>query len=144
VGHVVVITLVGELQARKGDTFVYCGPLSECRECKLKTVCFNLDVGRWYKVSSVREKHHECKVHEKGVRVVEAEQIGIPASVPARSAVEGTTISFEPRQCSSFYCENYRLCHPTGVVGGAKYQVSEVVGDLECADGRPLKRVTLN
>jgi len=139
----VVITLVGELQAKKGETFVYCGPLSECRECKLKTVCFNLDVGRWYKVSSVREKHHECKVHERGVRVVEAEPIGIPASVPARSAVEGTTLSFEPRQCNSVYCDCYRLCHPMGVAGGMKYQVLQVLGDIPCEDGQPLKKVTL-
>ena len=139
----VIITLVGELQAKKGNTFVYCGPLSECRECKLKTVCFNLDVGRWYRVSSVREKHHDCKVHEGGVRVVEAEPTGIPASIPARSAMEGITISFEPRQCDSVQCENYRLCHPTGVAGGARYQVSEVIGDMQCEDGRPLKKVTL-
>jgi len=139
----VVITLLGELQARKDGVFVYCGPLSECRECKLKTVCFNLDVGKWYKVSSVREKHHDCRVHEGGVRVIEAEPVGIPASIPARSAVEGTTISFEPRQCSSIDCESYRLCHPIGIIGGAKYQISEVVDDVQCADGRPLKKVTL-
>lgn len=139
----VVITLVGELQARKGETFVYCGPLSECRECKLKTVCFNLDVGRLYRVSSVRQKHHECKIHENGVRVIEAEPIGIPASVPSKSAVEGTMISFEPRQCNSIYCGSYRLCHPLGVASGTKYQVAEVHGEIACEDGLPLKKVTL-
>lgn len=139
----VVITLVGEMQAKKGETFVYCGPLSECRECKLKTVCFNLDVGRWYSVSSVREKHHDCKIHEGGVRVVEVEAVGIPASVPTRTAIEGTTLSFEPRQCDSISCESYRLCHPTGISGGMKYQVLQVLGDVDCEDGRPLKKVTL-
>jgi hypothetical protein len=139
----VVITLVGELQAKKGETFVYTGPLSECRECKLKTVCFNLDIGKWYTVGAVREKHHDCKVHEGGVRVVEAEPAGIPASIPARSAVEGTIISFEPRQCDSFGCESFILCHPTGVSGGAKYQVSKVLDDIDCEEGRPLKKVIL-
>ena len=140
----VVITLVGELQAKKGATFVYTGPLSECRDCKLKTVCFNLDAGRWYRVSSVRHKHHDCKVHEGGVRVVEAEPVGIPASVPIKSAVEGTTVSFEPRKCSIISCESYRLCHPLGISSRTKFQISEVDGEVTCESGQPLRRVTLN
>jgi len=140
----VVITLVGELQARKGETFVYCGPLSECRDCKLKTVCFNLDVGRWYRISSVREIHHDCKIHERGVRVVAAEPIGIPASVPSKSAIEGTSLAFEPRECDSISCGNYRLCHPIGISPGTKFRISTVFGEVDCDDGQQLKKVFLS
>lgn len=140
----VVITLVGEMLAKKGVSFVYAGPLSECRDCKLKTVCFNLDVGRWYRVGSVRNKHHECKVYEGGVRVVEVDAIGIPASVPSKSAIEGATVSFEPRLCDVISCGSYRLCHPTGLVGGMKFQISDVTGEVSCQNGYPLRKVTLS
>jgi hypothetical protein len=140
----VIITLVGELLAKKDATFVYNGPISDCRDCKLKTVCFNLDSGRWYRISTVRNKHHECKVHEKGVRVIEVELTGIPASVPIKSAVEGTTVSFEPRRCGILSCENYRLCNPLGITNGAKFQVSEVGGEISCESGQLLRRVTLS
>ncbi|MDH4123851.1 MAG: UPF0179 family protein [Thermoplasmata archaeon] len=137
------ITLIGELLAKKGETFVYLGPLSECRDCKLKTVCFNLDVGKWYTISSVREIHHDCKIHENGVRVVEAEPVGIPASVLSRYAIEGISISFEPNRCSYFSCENYRLCNPIGINSGGKYQVTTVFNEIECKNGQPMKKVFL-
>jgi len=139
----VVITLVGKLQAKKGETFVYCGPLSECRDCKLKTVCFNLDVGKWYKVANVRNIHHECKIHESGVRVIEAEPIGIPASVPSKSAIEGTSILFEPRRCGRIGCSSFRLCNPVGINPGAKYQITTVFEEVLCDEGRLMKRVFL-
>lgn len=139
----VVITLVGELQARKGETFAYTGPISECRDCKLKTICFNLDAGKWYRISNVRSIHHDCKIHENGVRVIEAEPIGIPASVPNKSAVEGTTIAFEPRRCNSVSCANYRYCHPVGISSGGKYHVTSVLGDVDCENGQTLRRVLL-
>ena len=139
----VVITLVGELQAKKGETFAYTGPISECRNCKLKTICFNLDAGKWYRVSNVRNIHHECKIHENGVRVIEVEPIGIPASVPSKSAVEGTTIAFEPRRCRSFSCAYYRFCNPVGVNSGGKYRVTGVLGDVDCVNGQALRRVLL-
>jgi len=55
----VAITLVGEKQAREGQMFVFVGPLTECRDCKLKTVCFNLEEGRTYVIKSVRTVHHD-------------------------------------------------------------------------------------
>jgi len=139
----VVITLVGELQAKKGETFAYNGPLSECRDCKLKTICFNLDAGKWYRIANVRSIHHECKIHENGVRVVEAELVGIPASIPSKSAIEGTVIAFEPRRCGEFSCASYKLCNPVGISPGAKYRVTSVLEDVDCEDGRALRKVLL-
>ena len=65
----VIITLIGEHLAKEGEEFVYRGPLTECRDCKLKGVCFNLDAGGLYRIRSVRPVHHECRIHEEGVRV---------------------------------------------------------------------------
>lgn len=139
----VVITLLGELQAKKDEIFVYCGPLADCRDCRLKTVCFNLDEGKWYRVNAVRDIHHDCRIHEDGVRVVEAEPVGIPASIPARYAVEGTTIQFEPRLCNSLKCENRRLCRPVGIPTGARYQITTVKGEISCENGKSLRSVIM-
>lgn len=139
----VVVTLVGELLAKENEVIVYFGPLSECRECKLKTVCFNLDLGHWYKVVSVREVHHECKIHEEGVRVVEVEAFDIPAVIQSKIAVEGTMLKFESPKCSSISCANFRLCHPIGVSDGNKYTISSVFDDVDCEEGKNLKRVHL-
>jgi uncharacterized protein (UPF0179 family) len=139
----VVITLVGELQARQGGTFAYTGPISECRDCKLKTICFNLDAGKWYKIVNVRSIHHDCRLHENGVRVVEAEPVGIPAAIPSKSAIEGTVIAFEPRRCGTVSCENYRLCNPIGVTPGGKYRVTSVLEEVSCEDGQALKKVLM-
>lgn len=140
----VVVTLVGELLAKRDEIFVYCGPLSECRECKLKTVCFNLDIGRRYRVSSIRDVHHECKIHEDGVRVVEVESIEVPASIPSRFAVEGTSFVFESRSCPILSCEHYRFCHPCGVIDGTRYRISSVEWDISCELGHSLKKAMLS
>ncbi|PJB22268.1 MAG: hypothetical protein CO114_00925, partial [Euryarchaeota archaeon CG_4_9_14_3_um_filter_38_12] len=71
----VLVTLVGEKIAKKDNEFIYIGSLPECRGCKLKTVCFNLDEGRRYKITNIRDIHHDCKIHEGGVRIVEVEKI---------------------------------------------------------------------
>ncbi|MFA7622902.1 MAG: UPF0179 family protein, partial [Candidatus Methanomethylophilaceae archaeon] len=60
----VLVTLIGESQARIGNRFYYLGPSLECRECRFKNVCFNLEVGRMYEVTELRDVHHECEMHE--------------------------------------------------------------------------------
>ena len=66
-----LVTLVGERLANEDEEFVYLGPNNECKNCKLKTVCFNLKPGRQYKITNVREKQHNCNVHEGNVVVVQ-------------------------------------------------------------------------
>lgn len=71
----VLVTVVGEQQCKKGFEFVFGGPLAECRECKVKNVCFHLEQNKEYRVTETRDVHHECKIHEGGVRVVEVEKL---------------------------------------------------------------------
>jgi hypothetical protein len=139
----VAVTLVGEKQAKEGRTFVFLGPLGECRDCRLKTVCFNLEEGRTYAITAVRNVHHDCKIHESGVRVVEVEKAPIRASVYPRNALEGTTVVWEQKDCPNIGCPNFLLCGPRGMKPGEKYRVVKVLGFLECPDGVQLKEVML-
>jgi len=128
----VIVTLVGEHQAVEGEKFVYRGPLTECKECKLKTVCFNLDPGSVYRIKSIREVHHECKVHEDGVRVVEVEKIPMRCAVSSKYAIEASTITLTGSHCDYIGCDNYRLCNPLGAVRNTKWRVIAVHGEIEC------------
>jgi len=134
----VIITLIGEHQAKEGHEFIYMGPTTECRECRLKTVCFNLDFGSTYRITALRDVHHECKMHEDGVRVVEVERIPIRAAVPAKLAIEGSTITFEGIRCGDLACESYAVCHPAGVGNATKWKVSKVHGDIKCPEEKKL------
>lgn len=139
----VIVTLVGELQAREGMEFVYMGPLTECKECRLKAVCFNLDPGSTYRITAVRDVHHECRVHEEGVHVVEVEKIPMRCTVPSKYAIEGSVITFTNSRCDDVGCEHYRLCNPPGPVKNTKRRVLSVHGDVSCPRGQSLKEVEL-
>jgi hypothetical protein len=139
----VVITLIGEHQARKGEMFVYRGPLTECRDCKLKAVCFNLEAGGLYRITNVRDVKHECRIHEGGVCVVEVEKEKHNAALPMRSAIEGSTITFEVMKCDELGCENWRLCHPMGPEKSTKFRVAKVNKELKCLAGNRMIAVML-
>ena len=139
-----IVTLIGENLAKKGMEFVYVGPLTECRDCKLRNACFNLEPGRMYKITKVRDTKHECKIHEGGkVRAVEVEKVPVEAAIPAKMAVEGTMIRFEPEKCMNLGCENYALCNPLGLKEGSKYRIKKIKGDVKCPEGNTLKLVLL-
>ena len=74
----VLVTLVGEQLAVEGEEFTYLGSNNECRNCQLKTVCFNLKPGRKYRITKLRDKHHDCNIHEGKVIVVEVEELPAP------------------------------------------------------------------
>ncbi len=139
----VLVTLIGERQVKEGNEFVYTGPLSECKDCRLKGVCFNLEEGKRYRISSVRMLHHTCRVHEDGVRVVEVETVPVDAVVSVKSAVEGSTVTLEFPKCGEIGCEHYRLCHPLGLKDRQKATIIEVKKKVNCPRKRPLKRVKL-
>ncbi|NLT37208.1 MAG: UPF0179 family protein [Methanomassiliicoccus sp.] len=139
----VVITLIGEHLAKEGDEFVYRGPLTECRDCKLKGVCFNLDTGGLYRINAVRSVKHLCRIHEEGVRVVEVQKLQQKCALPQKYALEGSTITFEEVKCKSPGCENYRICHPMGLEKNMKFRVRSIDGDIKCPEGHRLVAVTL-
>jgi len=129
------ITLVGERQAVAGHEFVYRGPHPECRECRVKAACLNQDVGKRYRIAKVREVSHPCLLNEERVRVVEVEPAPPECSVPARGAVDGAIVAYEPLVCANAACPNYRLCHPTGIERGTRLRILEVRRELDCPLG---------
>ena len=55
-----MVTLIGKKLAKEGNEIMYLGITQKCKNCKLKTVCSNLQEGRVYKIVKVREKFHEA------------------------------------------------------------------------------------
>ena len=136
-----MITLIGKALAEEGLEFQYRGPLMECRTCKLKNVCFNLDEGKWYRITKIRDKEHDCKIHEGGkVVTVEVEEIPVPIIISAKNVVEGETITYKPVNCRDAKCEYYPLCHPIGLREGDKIKIVKVLENVEC-DKKNLKKV---
>jgi uncharacterized protein (UPF0179 family) len=72
-----LVTLIGEKLAKENDEFIYLGPQNDCKNCKLKTVCFNLKTGGRYKITKVRDKRHSCSLHEGNAAVVEVQEISV-------------------------------------------------------------------
>jgi uncharacterized protein (UPF0179 family) len=138
----VLVTLVGEQLAKKDNDFIYMGSLSECKDCKLKNVCFNLEEGCRYKITNIRDVRHDCKIHEGGVRIVEVEKTPLPATVESKKAIEGETITMGPN-CANIGCEFYNLCVPPGVKSGMKLKISKIKGDIKCPEEKKLKEVLL-
>jgi uncharacterized protein (UPF0179 family) len=140
----VLVTVVGEHQCRKGFEFVFGGPIAECRDCKVRNVCFHLEPNRRYRVTEVRSVHHECKVHEEGVRVVEVEKVPTRAALPSRAAVEGSMVTFEETNCTHIGCPNYRLCKPADAAEGMRFRIISVGEEIECLKGKSLRLVVLD
>lgn len=129
------VTLVGERQAVVGHEFVYRGPQPECRECKVKAVCLNQDVGSRYRILSVREVTHPCLLNEERARAVEVELAPPETSLPHRQAIEGAVLAYEPLVCANAACPNYRLCHPVGIGPGRRVKILSVGRELTCPLG---------
>ena len=139
-----LITLIGTSQAHEGNEFYFVGPLNDCRECKLKGVCFNLEPGSKYRVLEVRSQTHEC--HEylgEEVTATVVEKIPTPAAIPKKQAIDGSMITYQESKCENLACENYRLCHAPGKTEGSKYSIKTVYGDIECPKGDKLVKVDL-
>ena len=140
----VLVTVVGERQCKKGFEFVFGGPLAECRDCKVRNVCFHLEPNRRYRVTEVREVHHECKVHEEGVRVVEVEKLPTRSALNSKAAIEGSMVTFEETNCPHIGCPNYRLCKPVGASEGMRFRITAIEGEIDCLRGKNLTAVLLD
>ncbi|MBO4569438.1 MAG: UPF0179 family protein [Candidatus Methanomethylophilaceae archaeon] len=140
----VLITLLGEPQAVVGKEFYFVGPMNDCKECKLKGVCFNLEPGSKYRVVEIRPQLHECHEYldDKVVAAV-VEKIPTKAAVPKKQAIEGSMITYQESKCERLDCPNYRLCHAPGKVAGMKYSVQSVDDDLDCPEDEKMVGVDL-
>lgn len=133
-----LITLIGEPQARAGAEFYFMGPLTECKDCRLKGVCFNLEPGSRYRVVDVRNQRHPCEVSEGDVVAVEVEKVPTPGAVPKKGAMEGVTITYSEPKCQEVGCANFGRCHAVGKRDGQKYTVVRLGRDLDCPIGEKM------
>jgi uncharacterized protein (UPF0179 family) len=138
------VTLVGTVLAKQGIEFIYEGEAAECDTCKVKKACNNLQIGRKYRVVSVRSTHHECLVHFNGATAVEVMEAPITVLINADMAIVNSKIKID-LSCNKSDCRSYPLCRPDGVVDGEKYIVTDVLGNASdiCAKGRALKLVDI-
>lgn len=137
-----IITAVGSGQAKEGYVFIYFGPVNECRECRYKNACINLEKGKMYTVTAVRkDKTHECKVHEQTITIVEVDKVPFERCIPSSKAIEGSTVTLDKINCKELDCPNYRKCNPLIHEPNEKYRIVNIVGDAECRLGKSLKIV---
>ena len=137
------VTLVGLKQAKKDMVFVFKGPLLECRDCKYKQVCFNLEEGKRYKVTAIRDATHECEIHEGGVRAVEVEVIPFEGAISGRMVLEGSIVPLDDKGCGNRGCPHFRMCHPPDKKIGNKFKIIKVLGAVECPEDRRVTKCLL-
>ena len=135
--------MIGDPHAHIGNRFYYMGPNDECKECRLKNVCFNLEAGSLYEIVQLRDTHHECALREGDVRVVVVEKVPFSAAVPKKQAIDGSMITFEPKDCGNLGCPNRKFCNPPNIAVGEKRSITEVVENLDCPLGEALVRVKM-
>ncbi len=136
-----LVTLIGGKLAKKDLAFVYLGPINECRNCKLKTVCFNLKPGRTYKITNVRDKKHNCKVHEGTAVVVEVKEQPTITAIDKKHT-EGSKAKIEKIDCENIGCKNYDLCK-IKLQKDRKYLIKKIYGDIECPIDHKLQKAEL-
>ncbi len=137
-----LVTLIGEKLAKNGEEFVYIGPQNDCRNCKLKTVCFNLKPGRGYKIINVREKRHDCNVHQGSVCVVEVEELPIIASIDKKLS-EGATTKIAKKECRNIGCEYFDICNVT-LQKDKSYKITKIYESIDCPLGYELQKAELS
>jgi uncharacterized protein (UPF0179 family) len=139
----VLVTLVGEQLAVEGEEFTYLGSNSECRNCQLKTVCFNLKPGRNYRITKLRDKYHECNIHEGKVIVIEVEELPLTVAV-TKDLPKGTTTTVEKKDCKNIGCDSYDICTNTALQNGKTYTIMKVYEKIKCTRHYELYKVDVS
>ncbi len=137
-----LVTLIGEKIAEEGNEFIYLGPNNDCRNCKLKTVCFNLKIGRHYIVTKIRDKRHSCNVHEGNAAVVEVKEMPILTAID-KNIAEGSSIKIEIKECNNIGCTYYSLCKNIALQKDKIYKVEKLLDSIECHLSYDLQKAEL-
>ncbi|MGC8663531.1 MAG: UPF0179 family protein [Thermoplasmata archaeon] len=138
----VLIALIGKRMAKPGLEFQFLGNIVDCRDCPLKNICFMLESGKYYRITNVRDKEHQCKIHDLNkVVTVEVEEIPVPIAINKKLALEGSTITFENTGCEEINCEYYDICNVLGLRDGTKVKVEKYIEDINCPKGKQISKV---
>ncbi len=136
-----IITLTGKHVARVGNSFVFSGQTGECEGCVLRKVCCGkLETDRVYIIINVRDKIHDCPLHEEGVQLVEVEEASVKVALLSQQLFEGAIFTFQPIACDQWSCANIDSCNPVGLIEGDRVQIVDVIqkSGLECSLNKKL------
>jgi len=136
-----LVTLIGEKLAKKDCEFIYIGPNNDCRNCKLKTVCFNLKKGRKYKITNIRDKKHNCNVHEGTAIVVEVQELPLITTISDKHK-QNTKTKIEKDQCNSIGCKYYDLCS-IPIQNDKTYNIVKIFEKIDCPLGYKIQKAEL-
>ncbi len=139
------ISLVGLDLAKEGMEFTFVTPLVGCAECKIKNVCFNLQPGKTYKITKVRDKVHPCFVfnHDK-VATIEVEEVNENVNLEyGKKVQEGSKVTLKSMECDHYTCPNIETCNLIHKREGTKATISKVEEKLDCPKGYDMRRVSV-
>ena len=124
------VTLIGNRLAEPGTEFVYEGEADGCAGCPYRSQCLNLESGRRYRITDVRQNAQvlECAMHDEGVRAVEVEPAPVRAAVPSKGAFAGSKAALAG-PCPYVECPSHQYCEPDGVTFDTEYRMDTIVGE---------------
>ncbi|MDO8056901.1 MAG: UPF0179 family protein, partial [Candidatus Hermodarchaeota archaeon] len=93
-----------------------------------------------YTVISVREREHDCPIHEGGVQLVEVEETGQQITLPTHQLFEGAVFTVHVYPCNEWECEYHAACNPVGIRDSDRCRVEKVHkrANLKCVKDRKL------
>lgn len=141
----VSLTLLPAAMAKRGAGFTFTGDPGDeaCEGCPVRSLCFRLEPGYRYRVVEVRNKTHQCRLHDGDqVQVCTVEEAPMTSTVEARR-LRGTAVHWDPIPCGFPECPNNPLCHPVGVPAGKRFQVEAEEGPVACPMHYDLRKVRL-
>ncbi|WP_290811523.1 UPF0179 family protein [Halovivax sp.] len=124
------VSLIGDRLAEPGTEFVYEGEADACAGCPYRNQCLNLEDGRRYRVTDVRENAQllECALHDRGVRAVEVEPVTVRANVPSKASFAGSKATLAG-PCPYVECPSHAYCEPDGIDLDGEYRITGIRGD---------------
>lgn len=141
-----MITLIGEDLAKVGLSFIFDGPAESCEKCRFKASCVdNLEKGRKYTITNVKDIDQKCELHDKGiVKAVEIKRSDLEGFIDSKKVFVGSNITYETPDCD-IECVFHKYCFPDGLIDGDRCVILENLGkqDGDCAKGFNLTKVHL-
>lgn len=140
----VLVTLIGEKLAIEGEEFTYLGANSECRNCQLKTVCFNLKPGQKYRITKLRDKYHKCNIHEGQTVVIEVEELPLIVAIPKnKDLIVGATTKVEKIECKNILCEFFEVCNNSSLQNEKIYTIRTISEKIQCPKRYELYKIEI-
>ncbi|WP_337859897.1 UPF0179 family protein [Ferroplasma sp.] len=138
------ISLIGVELAKPGLVFTFRGALSgKCDECRIKSVCFNLEPGRSYKIKEVKEQVNPCFIYDKNkVSTIEVEEVPDTYNVQnGKRLMEGSSIELRSMKCDYLTCPNIEKCNLLNMKANKKIVVKNIKSRLNCPKGYDMREV---